>query len=435
MSNDTVLVTGGTGFIGHAVVRRLLESGYRVRVLVRSASSRLEDVPNLSYVTGDVRDLKSLEAAMAGVAYVIHLAAAKSDEKDSEEINVGGAHNLIEACRIVGVRRIVNISTQVANLEKKGRYASTKEKADRMFHASTLPVVTLRSSLVYSEKPEGVFGTIVKFSIFPMIPIFGNGMSLYRPIHRDDLAAVIVNALTVQAITGNIYDVGGPDLVTLNQLAGSIMEARGQRRPLLHLPVWIGVFAAKILSVLPKPPVTVSNVLGGAAYASMNLEPFYRDFGPQPIRPFAQGLTEIFGGRSAPTNHEAQMLLSYVVSSVGTWQPDEARMELLQNAFAAHHLDAPLDPAVIRSRRNLASFDAASRIVCPHCYLQKKLLVAAAIAEVQPESADAFLPKDRSLPRFIVRTFDIGLSALGTMLLAIPLLIRPRYLKNHAGAV
>lgn len=435
MSNDTVLVTGGTGFIGHAVVRRLLESGYRVRVLVRPTSKNLTDLPNLSYVRGDVRDLKSLEAAMTGVAYVIHLAAAKSDERNSEEINVGGAHNLIEACRIVGVRRIINISTQVANLEKKGLYASTKERADRMFHASTLPVVTLRSSLVYSENPDGVFGTIVKFSTFPMIPIFGKGEALYRPIHRDDLATVIVNALRIPDITGKIYDVAGPDLVTLNELATRIMKARGKVRPLLHLPVWLGVLAARIVSILPKPPVTVSNVLGGAAYASMDLEPFYRDFGPQPIRPFAQGLTEIFGAIPASDHLEERLLLSYVVSSVGRWKPNDEQIALLQKAFAAHHLNTPLNATIIRSKRSLASFDAASRMLHPHCYLQKKLLVAAAIAEVQPESADAFLPKNRSIVLCILRTLDIGLSALCTMILALPLVLRPRYLKQHVGAL
>lgn len=435
MSN-LVLVTGASGFIGRSVVSALLQRGYRVRAFVRATAEPFDHHPNLSHAVGDMRDLKSLEAAMAGVTYVIHLGAAKSDEKDSEAINIGGAKNLIEACRIVGVKRIVNVSTQSAKLIRPGRYGSTKAEADRLLHASPIPVVTLRCSLIYATELSGVFGTIVKFSSLPFIPMFGDGEVAYRPMHRDDLAHVILSALEKPDITGTMIDVGGPDSLTFNTLTQAIMNARGIRRPIIHFPVWLGLVAAKVLSVLPHPPITVSNVLGGAENVPMDMKAFNAAFAEVRVRPFNEGLAELFGPAPQPDDHEAKALLAYVLSSVGRWEPDNARVDLLKKALAAHGLHTSvLDRRVTRSRSALGRYDAASRLLCPHSLLQSKLLVAAAVAEVQTESAAVLLPQDRSLFRTILWTLDLCACGLWKMLCALPLLVTPGRLKHYAGSL
>ena len=165
--SDLILVTGASGFIGQAVVEALLRSGHHVRTLTRSVDPSAATHPLLERATGDVRDLPSLERAMAGVRAVVHLAAMKNDEPESGEVNIGGAKNLIEACRIAGVKRIVNVSTQSAKLTKAGVYGRSTAEADRLFHASSIPTVTLRSSLVYGDASSGVFGTIVRYSALP----------------------------------------------------------------------------------------------------------------------------------------------------------------------------------------------------------------------------------------------------------------------------
>lgn len=435
MSN-TVLVTGASGFVGRAVLDLLLQKGYHVRALVRSTESPLPAHPNLVRVIGDVRDLHSIEAGLAGITHVIHLAARKNDEKDSADTNVEGAKNLIEACRIAGVRHIVNVSTQSARLPKKGIYGSTKEEADTLFHAAHIPVTTLRSSLVYGDKESGVFGTLVRFSKLPFIPMIGNGRARFRPIHRNDLAAIIVQALEADVTTGKIYDVGGPDSVSLDTIANQIVERQGIRKHIVHIPVWVGLLMARVFSVLQHPPLTVSNVRGSAVDIPMDTTLLERDLGALKIRSFAVGLTEIFGVLPSSTEKEATMLLRYVLSGVGRWNPDSDTIELLLQAFKTHHVDGhPIHPRVLHSNFRLGLYDAATKMMRIDCLLQRKLLIAAAIAETQPASADLLLPQDASTFMVVIRCIDAVTASLFKLLCALPLMCSPRSLRTYAGAL
>jgi nucleoside-diphosphate-sugar epimerase len=98
------------------------------------ASERLPKNDRLEIVQADMRDAEALHRAVRDTDAVVHLAAAKADEKDSEEINVGGARHLVGACRAAGCLRIVNISTQSAKILCRGLYARTKSAADEVFH-------------------------------------------------------------------------------------------------------------------------------------------------------------------------------------------------------------------------------------------------------------------------------------------------------------
>ena len=123
-----------------------------------------------------MRDECSLRQAVAQVAVVVHLAAAKSDEPDSEDVNVRGAERLMKVCQAAGCDRIINISTQSAEIARKGIYARTKSAAEKIFHNSDLQVTTLRPSVVYGEEESGVFGTVLKFvRRLPVVPVLGDG--------------------------------------------------------------------------------------------------------------------------------------------------------------------------------------------------------------------------------------------------------------------
>ena len=99
-SGPAILVTGAGGFIGKDLVARLLGHGFHVRAMVRSAagSSSFPRHERLQIVHADMRDQSSLERAVQSCTAVVHLAAAKADEKESENINVGGARRLVRAC-------------------------------------------------------------------------------------------------------------------------------------------------------------------------------------------------------------------------------------------------------------------------------------------------------------------------------------------------
>jgi NADH dehydrogenase len=292
MAPQKVLITGASGFIGQALCRYLHSKGYQVRALTRASSAWMEP-KGIERVVGDMQDLESLRAATAGVDWVAHLAAAKSDEADSDKTNVLGARNLVDACRSNGVGFIVNVSTQSAKLQLKGRYALTKHEADEAFRGSGFPVTTLRSSLVYGDLTGGVFGSLVKFAQWPVVPVMGAGTAPHWPIHVEDLGRAIEIAALRPKTRGQIYEVGGPDRASTNQLLDYISERSGRRSTRLHVPIWLGLLLAKVFSILPRPPFTRSNVLGSNEHVSMDVERFFRDFEFTP-RPLAQGLKQLF---------------------------------------------------------------------------------------------------------------------------------------------
>jgi len=264
-ARDHVLVTGAAGFIGRDLVAHLVDAGYRVKAFVRPG--RLQQLPvtdRLTFAVGDVRDLDSLVSALDGVRVVAHLAARKSDERDSVAVNVDGTRRLVEACRRRGVRRLVHMSTQSVKLARRGVYGTTKAEAERIVHESGLDVTTLRPSVVYGPDVTGVFARIRHVvTRLPVVPVIGDGAWRFRPIHVRDVSAAVAACLHHDRSIGRVYDLGGPDEVSIDDFIDAVAALLGRRCRKLHVPVVAGLAAAHVRARLREAPaVTVSNVLG-----------------------------------------------------------------------------------------------------------------------------------------------------------------------------
>jgi predicted dehydrogenase/nucleoside-diphosphate-sugar epimerase len=316
---ERVLVTGAAGFIGRDLVAHLLATGHRVRAFVRPA--RLEELPvaeRLAVVPGDIRDLDSLVAALDGVRVVAHLAARKSDEPDSGLVNVGGAERLVEACRRRGVRRIVNVSTQSVKLGRRGVYGTTKAEAERVLHASGLDVTTLRPSVVYGPDVTGVFARIRHYVTgLPVVPVIGDGRWRFRPIHVRDVSEAVVACIRHDRSIGKIYDLGGPDEVSLDEFIDAVADLIGLRRRKLHVPAAVGLAAARVLRRLhAAPPVTVSNVLGSTQNTHCDPEPACAELGVRPVG-LAAGLERMLDDEVRTRRGGAGRVLRVAVVGLG----------------------------------------------------------------------------------------------------------------------
>ncbi len=402
MSTPLVLVTGATGYLGHAVCRTLLERGWHVRALCRPHSSPSFTEEAIDCVPGDLTDPESLRRACQNVTHIVHLAARKSDEPDSVAVNVEGTRALIHAAKEAQVPYIVNVSTQSAKLPKRGVYGETKRQADELFMQSGLQVTTLRFSLIYGGENSGVFDALSALCRLPLVPVFGNGKALFAPIHRDDAAEAIVRALEHAEIAGNTFDVGGPQQLSFNALLGCVMEENGTKRPLIHIPVWVGLLAARVAALLPHPPLTRSNVLGGAQQIDWNPNPFLATTGLKP-RPWTIGKT------ATTQTADAAVLLRYVAHDVQPhWAPSTVQIERYAQALQVHNVPMPhLPKGIQRHTSLLASYELAKRWHNPNNPLSQALLIAAGIYESQPESADTLLPKNQPLSKLF-----FGLSVL-----------------------
>lgn len=261
-----ILVTGASGYVGSHIVRRLVESGKPARAMVYNREramreGRLKDL-TIEWVQGDVTRPETLAAALAGVTAVIHTVAIAIEKggRTYEAINYGGTVNLVEAMKAAGVRRLVNISQLGADANLPYRFLASKGKAQDYVAASGLDWTALRPSVIWGPEDEfaNTFARLIPLT--PIIfPIVGDENARFQPIWVGDVATAAVKALDDAQTIGQEYELGGPEVLTLEEIERRTLQAVGARRwmirfpmPLLRLVVTLMEFA------LPAPPVTRS---------------------------------------------------------------------------------------------------------------------------------------------------------------------------------
>ncbi|MEK6898932.1 MAG: NAD-dependent epimerase/dehydratase family protein [Nanoarchaeota archaeon] len=422
-----ILITGASGFIGNALVNYLLSKGFFVRALVRK--NRLQEQKNLEILEGDLKNYNSLLESTKNVDIVVHLAAMKSDEKDSYEVNVNGAKNLVQACKDNKVKLIINISTASTKIKVKGTYAKTKALADEIIMKSSISAITLRPSVVYGDLKNGVFGSLVKYASLPLTPIFGDGKCSFRPIYLEDLLKTIEIAIKNKKLYGKTYDIGGPDQVSLNLLIKEIAKNLNSKDKvrIAHIPKSVGFAIAKLLSLLlKKSPITESNILGSTQDVNLDVAKCYSDFNFKPLS-LREGINLI---KKKEEFKEAEVVLSYIFPKYKKFSKfDKYLEEVYFKALSSNNIENKISILLIRKNNLIGPLDAISKALYPNCTLQKRLKIASAVIECSPYSAQWLLPRDRKVTEiFSQSTIIISKSIikiiLGALLLLIPGFVR-----------
>jgi uncharacterized protein YbjT (DUF2867 family) len=255
-----ILVTGGTGFIGPKIVRKLRADGRDVRCLVRDRR-RARELESLGceLVEGDVTDRGSLDAAVAGCDVVIHLVAIiVGRREDFERVMERATRDLVDAAKAAGVRRFILMSALGTSDETRDLvpYYHAKWEMERAVRDSGLEHVIFRPSFVFGADGGALqqFTRLARLS--PVTPVVGSGKQKLQPIWVDDVAAYFAAAVDEPAAANRTFELGGPDVVTWNELWDRLKRSRGLRRPSLHIPTSIMRVQASVLERLPNPPVT-----------------------------------------------------------------------------------------------------------------------------------------------------------------------------------
>jgi NADH dehydrogenase len=256
----TVLVTGGTGFVGSGILHALRAEDRPVRCLVRDArkASRLASW-GCELVEGDVTDAASLRRAVEGCDRVVHLVAIRSGKRrDFERIMEQGTRDLVAAAREAGVGRFVLMSALGVTAETKDLvpYYHAKWDMEQTVKASGLEHVIFRPSFVFAEEGGalGEFKRVVKLA--PVTPVVGSGEQRIQPIWRDDVAAYFAQGLDLPEAANRTFELGGPDVVSWGELWRRLRSALRVRRPLVHVPVPLMRVQATLFEALPSPPLT-----------------------------------------------------------------------------------------------------------------------------------------------------------------------------------
>ena len=288
MAAKTVAIAGGSGFIGRAIARRLGAIGeIKVRVLSRNpdaARARLK-VPGVEFVRGDIAEPATLNDALAGASVIVDAVQFDGYPVENprsgltfEQVDYGGTVALIEAAKQAGVAQFIYISGAASDENSDHPGFRAKGRAERAIRESGLTYTIFRPSLVYGPEDKVVNGLARALRFAPVFGVPGTGRQWVQPVLVDDLAACV--ALAVSGSGRNqTYEIGGPDLMTFDQMMEAIMDASGHRRLLFHIPEGVMRTVGGLLEKLPKPLLSRDAVTFVTADNACDNEPLLKEFG------------------------------------------------------------------------------------------------------------------------------------------------------------
>jgi len=230
-----ILLTGGTGVVGSALLPMLLEEGHDVRCLVRDPRRLGQNRVRVQLSLADLGDARGLRHAVRGVDTVIHLAAAVRDQppRKVEEITALGTHRLIAAAEQAGVERFIFFSALGATTFQRTRFFRAKALAEERVERSPLETTIFSPSIIYDIDDTWVTW-MRRLALLPLLPISGRGTAAYEPIWARDVARAVVAALPDPA---RRYELAGPERLTYEQQARLIASSAGRHRPSIHIPL------------------------------------------------------------------------------------------------------------------------------------------------------------------------------------------------------
>lgn len=234
-----VFLTGGTGFVGGHVARRLVERGHRVRALVRSPAlaRRLDDL-GAELVDGDITEPQSLAGKAAGCDTVIHLVGIIREKPPAtyEAVHTRGTAHVVEEAKRAGVARFLHMSALAARVDGTA-YQRTKYEGEEIVRRSRLPHAIFRPSIIAGADGDllGLLFRLVRY--LPAVPVIGSGQYRMQPVDVEDVATSFAVAAEREEPGNEAYELGGPHKMTFNRLLEIIAEEMGVRRTKLHVPV------------------------------------------------------------------------------------------------------------------------------------------------------------------------------------------------------
>lgn len=218
-----VLITGGDGFVGRHLCRELADRGHDVTALSRDPDPTA--LPEgVGTVAADVTDRSSIEPAVEGVDVLVNLVALSplftpnGGNEMHERIHLGGTENLVAAAEDADVDRFVQMSALGADPEGSTHYIRAKGRAEDVVRDSELEWVIVRPSVIFGDGGEFV-GFTKKLTPPLLAPLPGGGKTRFQPIWVADLAPMLADCVEDDERAGEVYELGGPDQLTLKQIA------------------------------------------------------------------------------------------------------------------------------------------------------------------------------------------------------------------------
>ena len=240
-----VFLTGASGFVGRRVLATLRDRGHQVTCLGRSAGP--------GAVAGDLASPESYAAALVGHDVVVHLAAitGKAAPDAYQRINVDGTRLLLDAARRAGVARFLFCSSIAVTFADTRRYhyARSKAAAETLVQDSGLRTAIVRPTIV-AGAGSPVMSKLEALAGLPIVPVFGTGEVRLQPIHVDDLADLIVDVVDADRFGGDVFELGGRDIMTVREIMKRLRRLRTPQPP-RFVPVPMSLLLAPLALLEP----------------------------------------------------------------------------------------------------------------------------------------------------------------------------------------
>jgi NADH dehydrogenase len=235
-----ILLTGASGDVGSALLRRLVAEGESVRALVRDPRRLGDERVRVQIVLGDLSEPASFRNALRGVKTVVHLAASPRDQSRAsiEELNGVATIRLLRAAERTGAERFIYFSALGASLSSRSRFLRAKALAEQGVSESDLDWTVVAPSLVYSPQDRWI-RFFKRLSLLPAVPVSGRGRARFQPIWAGDVAEAVLNRLRGAGNGQRRFELAGPETLTYDEIVRSVADLRGRQRPLAHVPPFL----------------------------------------------------------------------------------------------------------------------------------------------------------------------------------------------------
>lgn len=256
-----IFVTGGSGFVGKAVINDLLNQKHEVCALIRK-SQMLTENPNLTTVIGDTTKAGSLKNLLTGYDAVIHLVGIIREFPRRgvtfERLHTQSTQNIVRAASEQGVTRYLHMSANGTREKAVSQYHQTKWAAEEIVRQSGLDWTIFRPSLIFGSDDEFINMLARMIKLLPVVPVFGDGRYQIQPVHVDDVAAAFISALGTHTSFKKIYCCCGPQSYSYDQLLDTIGLALGHQKSIhkIHQPLMLIKPVVALLQSLPFFPIT-----------------------------------------------------------------------------------------------------------------------------------------------------------------------------------
>jgi NADH dehydrogenase len=283
-------VLGGSGFIGRYVVKRLAARGEVIAVGCRNAEQAkflkpMGDVGQIVPLNVGIGDETLLPAFLAGNDALVNCVGIlrESGAQTFELVHHTGPARLARFAREAGVDRFVHISAIGADPRSSSAYARTKAAGEQAVRDAFPTVTILRPSVLFGPEDQFFNRFAAMAMISPVLPLVGGGETRFQPVYVGDVADAVVRCLVDQATAGRVYELGGPKVYTFREILDLLLSEIRRKRLFVDLPFGLAALQARLMSILPNPPLTPDQVellksdnivsSGALNLASLGLQP------------------------------------------------------------------------------------------------------------------------------------------------------------------